>query len=122
MMKAASGALVVTALVLLAGCSGPGNPRFGDIPDDTVWDEPQEIDGPDAPVEPAPVPELPSAWVCVYSPTYDEDWHNDVECSDGVNVDRPYLREWDDFVTEDELMQSAYEYQDALNAAVVTAP
>ena len=115
-------ALALATLILLAGCTGPGNPRFGDVPDDTVWNEPQEIQTPDTPANADPAPEVPSVWVCVYSPTYDDDWHNDVECSDGVNIDRPYLREWDDFVTEDEIMQSALEYEDALNAATVSAP
>lgn len=61
------------------------------------------------PQEPDPV------WECVYSPTYNDDWHDDVECSDGVNVDRPYLREWDSYVTEDEIMASAREYEITLN-------
>ena len=56
------------------------------------------------------------AWVCAYAPTYDQDWHNDVLCSNGVDEDRPYLREWDAFVTEDEIMESAQEYEDGLNA------
>lgn len=120
-MKTTQRALAVATLVLLAACTGPGNPRLGDVPDDTVWDEPQEIQTPDPPIDPAPAPEVPSAWVCVYSLIYD-DWHNDVECSDGVNTDRPYLREWDDFVTEDEIMQSAREYEDALNAVTVSTP
>jgi hypothetical protein len=47
--------------------------------------------------------------------SFNEDWHADVECSNGVEFDRPYLREWDDFVTEDELMQSALEYENLLN-------
>lgn len=58
----------------------------------------------------------PPEWSCAYDPTYDQDWHNDVLCSDGVSFDRPYLREWDDFVTEQEIMDSAAEYENALNA------
>jgi hypothetical protein len=115
-------ALAVATLILLTACTGPGNPRFGDVPDDTVWNEPQEIQTPNPPIDQTPAPEVVSAWVCVYSPTYDDDWHNDVECSDGVTIDRPYLREWDDFVTEDEIMQSAREYEDSLNAGTVSAP
>lgn len=62
------------------------------------------------------VPEQPAAWSCYLSTTFNEDWHDDVECSNGIDLDRPYLREWDDFVTEEELMQSAFEYENALNA------
>ncbi|MFD6093102.1 hypothetical protein ACFWGN_13355 [Oerskovia sp. NPDC060338] len=61
------------------------------------------------------VPEQPAAWSCYLSITFNEDWHDDVECSNGIDFDRPYLREWDGFVTEDELMQSALEYENALN-------
>lgn len=116
-MRIARGAVVATSLVLLAGCTG--YPLDGDTSDDLLWDQ---TPAPDPPVEPAPVPGPAPAWVCVYSPTYDEDWHNDVECSDGVTVDRPSLREWDDFVTEDEIMQSAREYEDALNAGDAAGP
>ncbi len=55
-------------------------------------------------------------WVCRYSPTYDENWHNDVLCTNGLHEDRPHLREWDDFVTEAEIMDSAREYEQQLNA------
>ena len=63
------------------------------------------------------VPAFPAeVWRCHYSPTYNYDWHDDVVCSNGVEQHRPYLREWDDFVTEDEIMQSAYEYEQELNS------
>lgn len=54
-------------------------------------------------------------WACVYSPTYNDDWHDDVMCSNGVDQERPYLREWDNFVTEAEIMESAREYEQRLN-------
>lgn len=54
-------------------------------------------------------------WVCSFSATYDRDWHNDVLCSNGIDEVRPYLREWDSFVTEDEIMESAREYERELN-------
>ncbi len=54
-------------------------------------------------------------WVCSFSATYDRDWHNDVLCSNGTDEIRPYLREWDSFVTEDEIMESAREYERELN-------
>ncbi|TYL50433.1 hypothetical protein [Agromyces mariniharenae] len=55
-------------------------------------------------------------WSCNYDPSYNEDWHDDVRCNKGAEVIRPYLREWDDFVTEAELMESAREYEAKLNA------
>lgn len=45
-----------------------------------------------------------------------EDWHDDAVCSNVSELHRPYLREWDDFVTEAELMESASEYAAELNA------
>lgn len=54
-------------------------------------------------------------WSCTYSPTYNDDWHDDVVCSNGDEQDRPYLREWDSFVTEAEIMESAREYEAQLN-------
>jgi endonuclease YncB( thermonuclease family) len=72
-----------------------------------------------APVpKPAPVRHkvsVRSRWVCSYSPTYDRDWHNDVICTNGVSTRRPYLREWDSFVTQSEIMTSAWEYELQLN-------
>ena len=54
-------------------------------------------------------------WSCSYSPTYNRDWHDDVVCSNGAEEHRPYLREWDSFVTQDEIMESAREYERHLN-------
>jgi hypothetical protein len=54
-------------------------------------------------------------WTCSYEPTYDYDWHDDVLCSNGTEVHRPYLREWDSYVTQDEIMESAREYVKQLN-------
>jgi len=56
-----------------------------------------------------------SGWTCYYEPTMNEDWHDDAVCGNGSETVRPYLREWDDFVTEAELMESAYEYAAQLN-------
>lgn len=56
-----------------------------------------------------------SQWSCSYSPTYNNDWHDDVVCTNGSEQDRPYLRDWDSFVTETEIMESAREYEAQLN-------
>jgi hypothetical protein len=54
-------------------------------------------------------------WECHYSVTYDRHWHNDVLCTNGVAMDRPYLRPGDSFITQLEIMESAREYEDQLN-------
>lgn len=54
-------------------------------------------------------------WSCWYEPTMNDDWYDDVVCSNGVERHRPYLREWDSFVTVDEIMESAREYEQYLN-------
>jgi len=115
----AAAMLLGTCVLVLTSACGTGS----------RYDPSEELDdnGPPEqvavePVEPAPAapeppaPEPVAAWTCSYDPTYDEDWHNDVVCTDGIGVDRPYLRPDDDFITEDEIMESAREYEDALNA------
>lgn len=54
-------------------------------------------------------------WSCLYQPTFNHDWHDDVVCSNGTDQHRPYLREWDDYITEDEIMESARKYEQHLN-------
>lgn len=54
-------------------------------------------------------------WECTYSPTYNNDWHDDVVCTNGSEQVRPSLRNWDSFVTEAEIMESAREYEAQLN-------
>src|ERR1044071_9796839 len=42
--------------------------------------------------EPPPDVEIEEAtarWTCVYAPTVDHDWHNDVLCSNGEQEERP---------------------------------
>ncbi|PTU57870.1 hypothetical protein DBB34_01750 [Sphaerisporangium cinnabarinum] len=55
-------------------------------------------------------------WSCGYSPTFNDDWHDDVLCTDGTQEERPYLREWDDYVTGQEMVDSAWEYEQQLNS------
>lgn len=119
--------LAVSALVVagvsftMAGCMGSYEPTGNEYPDP----EPI-IQAPAAePVEPAfeaPAPQpAPMVWTCSYAPTMDYDWHDDVVCSNGSEWHRPYLREWDSFVTEDEIMASALEYEAELNASLGSA-
>lgn len=65
---------------------------------------------------PAPKPSPTQVWVCSWSPTYDDDWHNDVLCDNGIASERPRLREGDDFVEQAEMMESAREYARQRNA------
>lgn len=56
-------------------------------------------------------------WVCHFAPTMNDDWHDDVVCSNGVDAHRPYLRPWDNFVEEWEMADAAAEYEAELNAS-----
>lgn len=57
----------------------------------------------------------PGAWTCTWDPTYNNDWHDDVICSNGSEQERPYLRPEDNFVTYDEIMETGRQYEDELN-------
>jgi len=123
-------ALGVAAIALassMTACSGSsGNPRFGGYEDEVQPGYEEQVE--QQYVEPDPEPPSESdirqmtedlgsdTWSCVLSPTYNEDWHDDVVCRKGAESHRPYLREWDDFVEEWELMESAHEYEVQLNA------
>jgi hypothetical protein len=71
------------------------------------------------PTQPAyveqPEPEAQS-WSCGYSPTYNDDWHDDVLCTNGVDQERPYLLQGDSFVEEHEIMDAAARYEEMLNS------
>jgi hypothetical protein len=56
------------------------------------------------------------SWHCAYSATINNDWHDDVLCSNGTETHRPYLRPEDSFVTGPEIMRSAREYERQLNS------
>ncbi|ANF31306.1 hypothetical protein A0130_06155 [Leifsonia xyli] len=114
--------------VVTSGCSSFASPRFGgggDI-DEPNYDEQVQDDGYEPDFEPptdwsqwqpdSPVREPDGLWSCSYSPTFDRDWHNDVLCENRLQTERPYLREWDSYVTQDEIMESAREYEAQLNA------
>ncbi|MCC2028819.1 hypothetical protein KEC56_04690 [Microbacterium sp. YMB-B2] len=56
------------------------------------------------------------SWSCTYSPTYDNEWYDDVLCSNGSDSHRPFPQAMDNFVEEGELVDSAAEYEAELNA------
>lgn len=57
-------------------------------------------------------------WTCRYDPTMNDDWHDDVLCTDldGAGYDRPYLLPNDSFVTHAEMMEAAAKYEEQLNS------
>lgn len=60
--------------------------------------------------------DMPAMWVCSYDVTLNDDYHDDVLCTDGVSSDRPYLLPDDSFITHDEIMREAARYEYALNS------
>lgn len=54
-------------------------------------------------------------WSCFYDPTMNDNWHDDVLCTNGVASDRPILLPDDSFIEYDEIMQAAAEYEAMLN-------
>lgn len=57
----------------------------------------------------------PRSWTCSYVPTMNDDWHDDILCSDGISADRPYLLPDDSYVTESEIMDAAAAHEAYLN-------
>jgi hypothetical protein len=104
---------VLACLLAASACAASDYSGLGE----TESVAPGEVDEAEV-TEPPPdveVEEASARWTCVYAPTMDNDWHNDVLCSNGEQEERPYLRKGDDFVTEAEIMDSAAEYERQLN-------
>lgn len=89
-----------------SGCGDRGFYKCEALGFPEYWEMPEKRE---AAIEP------PTSWICSYSPTMNRDWHDDVTCTNGVEEQRPYLREWDSFVTQAEIMESAREYEQELN-------
>lgn len=108
-------ALSLALAAATAGCSSMDGGEWAPPPPQYEGNA-QFQDGPVADeyvYEPPPVPQ--AAWECSYSPTYNNDWHDDVVCTNGSESTRPYLREWDEFITQQEIMVSARKYERQLN-------
>ncbi|NYE36597.1 hypothetical protein F4692_001730 [Nocardioides cavernae] len=75
----------------------------------------QAVPGATSP-RPASAPSAAGTWTCWWSPTMDDNWHNDALCSDGVRKVRPHLRPADSFITRAELMSSARAWARARNS------
>ena len=56
-----------------------------------------------------------SGWRCYWDPTMNDDWHDDYQCSNGVDNDRPYLIPDDSFVEGWEIDAAAADYEASLN-------
>lgn len=122
-MKRFTAALfLLTASLLVSGCAaffGAGYEELDDYaPSDYVPDVPDSYYEPDQEQierEMYSVPETRD-WACRYSETLNYDWHDDVICNKGMEFHRPYLLEGSDFVTYDDIMAAATEYELYLNA------
>lgn len=63
--------------------------------------------------------EIPQAWNCFWDPTMNDNWHDDVYCSNGPEGYRPVLLAGVSFVTEDDMRQAAQEHEAYLNGGGV---
>lgn len=68
------------------------------------------------PVEPMVPPQEPELWSCYWDPTMNDNWHDDVLCQRGLDHDRPELLTNWDFVTYDDMMVEAANYEAWLNS------
>ncbi len=99
--------LVAASACLLAGCAAT------DVPDSGAPDrEPVAV----LPAVPAADPPAAVRWACNWDPTMNDDWHDDYLCTNGTDVDRPYLIPDDSFVERSEIDQAAAAYEAQLNS------
>lgn len=113
-------ASLLIATLLVSGCVPLFGSGYQELDDNTPSD-----DVPDSYWEPDQdeirrlmndgFPEAPG-WTCRYSETFNYDWHDDVVCSNGMESHRPYLLEGYDFVTYDDIMAAAADYELYLNS------
>jgi hypothetical protein len=72
-------------------------------------------------VEPFEESDLPEThqplgiWECRWDPSMNQNWHDDVLCTRGTESIRPVLLPNDRYVTQEEIMRAAQEYEDQLN-------
>lgn len=122
MRRILASAIAAGTALALAGCYGGAGNKFDPyeqidpLPTDEEYYEPVEIDPGQYDIPPPiPRPEA-GAWECYYDETFNYDWHDDVICSNGYESHRPYLLDWLDYVTYDDIMAAAAEYEASLNA------
>jgi hypothetical protein len=56
-----------------------------------------------------------SRWTCFYDPTMNENWHDDVLCTNISSSLRPLLLLDDPFIEYEEIMRAAAEHESSLN-------
>lgn len=115
-------ALVVTLSLALSGCTmssydlEPGYEEHLESRDDYQQSEEYLQAEADAYLDQQRADDFaPSGWRCYWDPTMNDDWHDDYQCTDGVNYDRPYLLSDDSFVEGWEIDAAAAEYEASLN-------
>lgn len=66
--------------------------------------------------QPSPESQTQSVWRCSYSETWNDNWHDDMLCTNGLRSERPYLLPNDTYITPDEIMNEGLRYEDYLNS------
>jgi hypothetical protein len=95
MSRKSTASVIVVALTMLwatTACSSLG----------TSFGEPESV-------EHAP------AWDCSYEPSINDNWHDDVLCTNGIESFRPNLLPDSGFVTEEEMTAAGQAYEVELN-------
>ncbi|MGO3147227.1 MAG: hypothetical protein ACTIJ6_06065 [Leucobacter sp.] len=110
--------VAITAAIItlsVAGCSGYPTMKYdyGVTDSDEVGEFTPPM--PEPPEEYYEKRDIQLPWSCDWSPTMNEDWHDDVLCSNGPELDRPYLLPDWGFVTQEDIMVEAQRYEDYLN-------
>lgn len=103
------GFLFFVGKIMLFGPDGP--PRLSnDLPQEV---ESVQIDS--DPPAPAEEFEPSNEWSCFWAPTMNENWHDDVLCTNGADTERPsLLTDWD-FITQADMVEEAARYEAYLN-------
>lgn len=57
-------------------------------------------------------------WSCFYDPTMNENWHDDVRCTNGPKSYRPILLADRGFVTEEDMRAAGQDHENHLNSGV----
>ncbi|GAA4374918.1 hypothetical protein [Agromyces bauzanensis] len=115
-------AAIITLSLALTGCTTssydlePGNEDHLESRDDDYQQSEEYLQAEaDAYLDQQAADFAPSGWRCYWDPTMNDDWHDDYQCTNGVDYDRPYLIPDDSFVEGWEIDAAAAEYEASLN-------
>ncbi|MBH0010193.1 hypothetical protein [Salinibacterium sp. SWN1162] len=106
-----SAVVLIVAVLALSGCSSYFDSQDGYQPSP----EPVQAEGENSADQQPTESEARGGWLCIWDPTYNDDWHDDYVCSNGTSIDRPDLLPDDPFVESEELDAAAAAYEDSLN-------